>query len=277
LHGFAGAPAFVGAAVVIGLVAAASACGPASIGEEPTGDAFLPDRTPTPDAGSGNGGGTGGTDGSTGTPAATSFALTVTLSGSGTGTVASTPTGLTCSGTTCTGSFPAGATVTLAPSPASGSVFAGWSGACTGSSACAPVMNADVAVGAALESVAGSWTGTYTNTRTVSGCTFNNAGDLHATIAAGGSPGGAFTTAADVNGLEIRQIPGCALVTKTTGNAASSGLTVAGDTLTGTWTMTVQGVSGTLAFPFTATVVGKKITGTWTCSGCTGSFTLAKP
>lgn len=54
-------------------------------------------------------------------------ALTINFRGSGTGTVVSSPTGLSCMGP-CTGSFPTGTTVALTATPNSGSTFGGWSG-----------------------------------------------------------------------------------------------------------------------------------------------------
>ena len=63
------------------------------------------------------------------------FPLDVSNNGTGTGTVTSNPAGINC-GATCTASFISGASVTLTPTPAAGSVFAGWGGACSGSGAC---------------------------------------------------------------------------------------------------------------------------------------------
>ncbi len=60
--------------------------------------------------------------------------LTVSKAGTGTGTVTSSPTGISC-GTSCSSaaaSFGNGSDVALTASPASDSVFAGWTGACTG-------------------------------------------------------------------------------------------------------------------------------------------------
>jgi uncharacterized repeat protein (TIGR02543 family) len=58
--------------------------------------------------------------------------LSVITLGSGTGTVTSSPSGIDC-GTVCRADFTLNTAVTLTASPASGSTFGGWSGACTGS------------------------------------------------------------------------------------------------------------------------------------------------
>src|SRR5262245_45722169 len=62
-------------------------------------------------------------------------ALSVTKSGAGSGTVTSSPAGINC-GSTCSASFTNGSSVTLSAAAASGSTFAGWSGACTGTATC---------------------------------------------------------------------------------------------------------------------------------------------
>ncbi len=248
------------------------ACGDAPIDGalESGDDVKLPDRVKTeaPDAGPST------TTQDSGTTSPTTVTLTATLSGSGTGTVASTPTGVTCTGATCKGSFARGTMVTLAPTMTGGSVFAGWSGGCTGSAACVVKMDADVAVGVQLESINGTWAGTYTNTRPANGCTFNNAGNLTVT---GTTTGMTLAQSATVTGLQLRQLSGCQVVGSTTGAAPSSTVTATPGTITGTWTFDVQGAGGSLAFPFTAKVTGKTMAGTWTCPSCTGSFTLTKP
>lgn len=64
------------------------------------------------------------------------FTLQITKNGAGSGTVTSSPSGISC-GTTCSQQFSGGTTVTLSAAPASGSAFAGWSGGgCTGTGAC---------------------------------------------------------------------------------------------------------------------------------------------
>lgn len=64
--------------------------------------------------------------------------LTVTKSGTGSGTVTSSPSGLSC-GSTCLASFTTGQSVTLTATASSGSVFSGWSGNCSGTAATASV------------------------------------------------------------------------------------------------------------------------------------------
>ena len=65
----------------------------------------------------------------------------VRRSGSGFGTVTSTPMGINC-GPVCGSSFAGGTHVTLTATPAAGSSFAGWSGDCSGAGACQLTMNA---------------------------------------------------------------------------------------------------------------------------------------
>ena len=68
-------------------------------------------------------------------PVATS-PLTVTLGGTGTGVVTSVPGGISCPNA-CTASFNSGSAITLSPTTATGSFFAGWSGGgCTGNGSC---------------------------------------------------------------------------------------------------------------------------------------------
>jgi len=57
--------------------------------------------------------------------------LTVTRSGAGSGTVASSPSGINC-GSTCTFPYRTNTLVTLTATPSAGSQFVGWSGSCTG-------------------------------------------------------------------------------------------------------------------------------------------------
>jgi hypothetical protein len=69
----------------------------------------------------------------------------------GSGTVTSDPDGINC-GSDCDEAYAQGTTVTLTASPNSGSVFTGWSGACTGSaSTCEVVMTMNRLVATTFE------------------------------------------------------------------------------------------------------------------------------
>ena len=61
--------------------------------------------------------------------------VTVNKNGTGPGTVTSNPTGIDCGGD-CIGTYSGGTTVRLTPRPTAGSIFAGWSGGCTGTGIC---------------------------------------------------------------------------------------------------------------------------------------------
>ena len=75
--------------------------------------------------------------------------LTVASAGTGTGTVASSPAGLSC-GETCSVAFNEGTEVVLTASPASDSTFTGWSGDCTGTGTCTISMTEARSVTAAF-------------------------------------------------------------------------------------------------------------------------------
>ena len=71
--------------------------------------------------------------------------LTVTRAGDGSGSVTSSPGGITCPAD-CSEAYAGGTTVTLTATAASGSAFVGWSGGCTGSGPCVVTMDANVLV-----------------------------------------------------------------------------------------------------------------------------------
>jgi len=140
-------------------------CGTTCSASFPSGSSVV--LTATPAAGSVFGGWSGGGCSGTGTCTVTptsamtvtaTFAssatvgLTVTVSGSGTGTVTSAPAGITCS-LVCTATFAAGTSVTLTATPGAGSIFAGWSGACSGSASCTVVLDQARAVTARFSRV----------------------------------------------------------------------------------------------------------------------------
>lgn len=71
--------------------------------------------------------------------------LSVTKSGSGSGTVSSAPAGIDC-GFACSAQFEDDSTARLTAAPAAGSTFTGWSGACTGLEPCTVTMTSSQAV-----------------------------------------------------------------------------------------------------------------------------------
>lgn len=79
----------------------------------------------------------------------TVHSLTVTVSGGG----SVSGQGISCPNT-CSSGYVAESTVTLTPTAGSGSVFSGWSGACSGSGACQVTMSSDRAVTATFTGVA---------------------------------------------------------------------------------------------------------------------------
>jgi hypothetical protein len=85
-------------------------------------------------------------------PAPAGYVLTTIVNGAG--SVASTPAGIDC-GSACSKSFNANTLVTLTATAASGSAFAGWSGACSGTAlTCAVTMSQARNVGASFAGVA---------------------------------------------------------------------------------------------------------------------------
>lgn len=77
--------------------------------------------------------------------AGTLFLNPLTVTKTGKGTVTSTPAGIAC-GKTCTHGYAYGTSVTLNAKAATGSTFAGWSGACKGRSSCKVTTNGTLAV-----------------------------------------------------------------------------------------------------------------------------------
>jgi len=82
--------------------------------------------------------------------------LTVAMSGAGSGTVTSSPSGINCP-TTCAASFPQNTQVTLTATPAKTDSFAGYSGACTSNDAtCSIVLNTSTATSSTVTATFGA-------------------------------------------------------------------------------------------------------------------------
>ncbi len=74
------------------------------------------------------------------------YSIAVTKGGTGSGTVTSSPAGISC-GSACSASYSSGSAVTLTSTPVSGSTFSSWSGACVGNGTqCTLTINANTSV-----------------------------------------------------------------------------------------------------------------------------------
>ena len=135
--------------VFLALMLPLSACGRETLPTHPEESELSP-SVPTFSSGSGSGG---------------SVTLQVRKSGTGPGTVTSSPSGISC-GSSCSRTFSTGTTVTLSATPATGSVFGGWSGGgCSGTGSCTIRLDASTIVTATFNS-SGGQTGPFTLTVT---------------------------------------------------------------------------------------------------------------
>jgi hypothetical protein len=108
----------------------------------------------------------------------TTFALTVTKAGTGSGTVTSSTGGISC-GTVCSANLASGTAVTLTAAAASGSTFGGWGGACSGTAAtCAVSMTAARAVTATFNGTVTTYALTVTKAGAGSGTVTSSAGGI---------------------------------------------------------------------------------------------------
>ena len=140
------------------------------------------------------------------------FTLDVDKISNGTGTISSSPVGIDCGGD-CTQLYNIGTEVTLTATPGSGSSFAGWSGACSGTGTCVVTMNAASSVTAAFNTFptvqfsTGSFTGNESRNATVK---ITRSGDLTiaSSVTLSTSPGtaiGAPECAAGVDFIDVSQ------------------------------------------------------------------------
>src|SRR5262249_26437640 len=105
------------------------------------------------------------------------FSLTVSKAGTGSGTVTSTPSGITC-GAMCSGNYASGTAVTLTASPATGSTFTGWGGGgCSGTGSCTVSLSAATTVTATFTSGTSS-----SSTLTVENVIWTNPVNVTATL-----------------------------------------------------------------------------------------------
>jgi hypothetical protein len=195
-----------------------------------------------------------------------SFDLTVSVTGTGSGSISVNPPGTSC-GPNCS-SYSFGTVVQVTETPDTGSVFAGWGGACSGTGTCNVTMNQDMSVTADFEPsgppapVTGTWAGSWT--RPITGlCAFETSSLNWNLTQVGNNVTGTFrevVTAIDPNGLCPDSV----------GNTSSGNLVngvITGNSLT----ISTDGGTG-----FSGTVTSTTITGTGGGSLGTGPFMLTR-
>jgi hypothetical protein len=103
-----------------------------------------------------------------------SYSLSVSRSGTGSGTVTSSPSGISC-GSTCSANFVSGTTVTLTAAPNTGSTFAGWGGACSGTATtCSVDVTGTTSVSAVFNTSSTSYTVKVSKSGTGTGTVTSN-------------------------------------------------------------------------------------------------------
>ncbi len=227
--------------------------------------------------------------------------LTITPAGTGTGTVTSSPTGISC-GTTCVFNFSnTVGTVTLTAAADPSSTFTSWSGGCTGTSiTCTVTMNAAKTVTAtfALKSYAltvtrpGTGTGTVTSSPTGINCGATCSANFNwgtvVTLTAAAATGSTFTGwsggGCSGTGSCVVTMNAATAVTATfTLNSYALTLTTTSGSGTGTVTSSPTGIScgatctanfnwGT-AVTLTATADSNSTFTGWSGGGCSGTGT----
>ena len=139
--------------------------------------------------------------------------LTVSLTGTGSGSVTSSPAGINCAGA-CAAVYAANTPVTLTAAPSAGSTFAGWSGGgCSGTGGCVVTMSAAQSVTARFDPASGLDTlyvgiqegaGTVTSSPPGINCTYDASTGYSGACSASFAQGGNVTlTAAPGSGLQF--------------------------------------------------------------------------
>jgi hypothetical protein len=157
------------------------------------------------------------------------FPLVVTQTGSGSGSVTSSPPGIDC-GVSCTARFPAGTNITLTASPDLGSAFSGWGGPCSGTGTCVIAVDASTSVMATFSLT--SSTGDFSVTPATSSLSLKRGGQTSDTVtfAAQGGFKGTISLACSVGGPA--PIPTCGISPASVQPGTSAILTVSVAALT---------------------------------------------
>jgi phospholipase C len=126
-----------------------------------------------------------------------SIELKVQNAGTGGGTVTSAPLGINC-GSACSANFASGTSVTLTSKPDANSLFAGWSGACTGTGTCTILLAIQSSVTATFSASAQPPPATVVLTVTDSGGGTGTVTSAPAGISCGSTCSASFATGTSV-------------------------------------------------------------------------------
>ena len=216
------------------------------------------------------------------------FALTVSTGGGGSGTVSSNPSGIDC-GVTCSANYNSGTSVTLTATPTAGSTFNGWSGACTGTGSCVMSMSAAQSVSASFAlityslSVTKSGTGSGTVSSSPAGincgstCTSNFTSSTSVTLSATAATGSSF---AGWSGGGCSGTGSCAVTMNAAQNVTATFTLVPVSLPSCTLTATPASISAGSSSTLTANCSPAATSYTWSggsCAGTTGASCTVTP
>ena len=191
------------------------------------------------------------------------------------------PAGISC-GSDCSENYESGTTVRLTATPASGSVFDGWS-ACSGTGTCLVTMNSDKAVTAFFSqetpggSLSGTWQGPYTFTVDLQGLcqpgfTLIHSGTLTMALSQSGTSFSGSGTVTGVKDLSIGLV--CSVVNDNLTFGGSISGTLSGQSVTGQINFSNPDLG---VVSFSGTLSGTSITGgTLTSPDGAGTFSATK-
>ena len=141
------------------------------------------------------------------------YTLTVGGSGTGNGSVTSSPSGISCAisagstSGTCSAAFASGTSVTLTATPASGHSFFGWSGACSGTGSCTVSMAQSRSVTASFTAPTQSYTLTLGGSGTGTGSVTSSPSGINCSISAGSTSGTCSTSFASGTSVTLTATP----------------------------------------------------------------------
>jgi hypothetical protein len=189
----------------------------------------------------------------------------------GNGTLSASPTGSSC-GANCIQGFASGAQVTLTATPASGSTFTGWSGACTGTGACVLSASGKKSVVATFtQTLTGTWVGPWNWAGpAVNKCPANDGGTMTLALT---QTGASFSGSMNAEGIQLLDDVTCAVISTDLHSGSFSG-SVSGTAVTYSFTFSTS----SLDFSGTATLSGNTLTSVSLAraTGGSGSFSLTK-